>query len=161
MLVYEELTHEILVAAKEVHKQIGPGPLESACTTNLKHREVLHKVQRPTGAGPRQWCGSTNWLAALPHCEECLCRELSLRGLSFQRQVPLAIAYKGVKLDCGYKLDLVVEDKVILELKSIKRIDPTDEAPLLSDLRLSGKKVGLLINFNTVLIKDGIKRMIL
>jgi len=95
MLVYEELTHEILGAATEVHKQLGPGLLESAY-------------------------------------EECLCRELSLRGLSFQRQVPLAISYKGVKLDCGYKLDLVVEGKVILELKSTTRIEPIHEAQLLT-----------------------------
>ena len=124
MLIYEELTGEIHGAAIEVHKEIGPGLLESAY-------------------------------------EECLCRELSLRGLSFQRQVPLPVAYKGVKLDCGYKLDLVVEDKVILELKSVRQIEPIHEARLLTYLRLSGKKVGLLMNFNTAVMKDGIKRMVL
>jgi len=93
--------------------------------------------------------------------EECLCRELGLRGLSFQRQVSLPVTYKGVKLDCGYKLDLVVEDKVVLKLKSVKQIDPIHEAQLLTYFRLSGKKVGLLMNFNTVLMKDGIRRMVL
>ena len=93
--------------------------------------------------------------------EECLCRELSLRGLSFKHQVPVPVTYKGVKLDCGYKLDLVVEDEVVLELKSVQAIEPIHEAQLLTYLRLSGKQVGLLMNFNTVLMKDGIKRMVL
>jgi len=93
--------------------------------------------------------------------EECLCHELTLRGLSFRRQVPLPVTYKGVKLDCGYKLDLVVEDKVVLELKSVEEIAPIHEAQLLTYLRLSGTKVGILMNFNTVLMKDGIKRMVL
>lgn len=93
--------------------------------------------------------------------EECLCHEVSLRGLLFQRQVPLPVAYKGVKLDCGYRLDVVVEDKVILELKSVQEIEPIHEAQLLTYLRLSGKRVGLLVNFNTVLLKDGIRRMVL
>jgi GxxExxY protein len=93
--------------------------------------------------------------------EECLCHELSLRGLPFQRQVPLPVSDKGVKLDCGYRLDVAVEDKVILELKSVQQIEPIHEAQLLTYLRLSGRKVGLLINFNTVLLKDGIKRMVL
>lgn len=93
--------------------------------------------------------------------EECLCHELNLRGLRFQRQVPLPVVYKNVKLDCGYRLDIVVEDKVILELKSVEEIAPLHKAQLLTYLRLSGKQVGLLINFNTPLIKDGITRMVL
>jgi len=93
--------------------------------------------------------------------EECLCREFSLRGLRFERQVPLPVTYKSVKLDCGYRLDLVVEEKVVLELKSVKALEPIHEAQLLTYLRLSGKKVGLLMNFNTVLMKDGIVRLVL
>jgi GxxExxY protein len=93
--------------------------------------------------------------------EECLCHELNLRGLRFQRQVPLPVVYKNVKLDCGYRLDVVVEDKVILELKSVEEVTPLHKAQLLTYLRLSGKKVGLLINFNIALIKDGITRMVL
>ena len=123
MLIYEELTHEIRGAAIEVHRELGPGLLESAY-------------------------------------EECLCRELSLRGVTFRRQVSLPVTYKGIKLDCGYKLDIVVEEKIVLELKSVEQTTPLHEAQLLTYLRLSGKKVGLLMNFNTVLMKDGIKRMV-
>jgi len=93
--------------------------------------------------------------------EECLCREFSLRGLSFHRQVPLPVTYKGVRLDCGYKLDLVVEEKVILELKAVEEVRPLHEAQLLTYLRLSGRQVGLLINFNVPLLKDGITRLVL
>jgi GxxExxY protein len=93
--------------------------------------------------------------------EECLCRELSLRRVSFQRQVPLPIRYKDVLLDCGYRLDLLVADRVIVELKSIEKIEPIHEAQLLSYLKLSQYKVGLLINFNVPLLKDGIIRRIL
>ena len=93
--------------------------------------------------------------------EECLCHELNLRGVRFQRQVPLPVMYKNVKLDCGYRLDIVVEDKGILELKRVEEITPLHKAQLLTYLRLSSKKVGLLINFNTPLIKDGITRMVL
>jgi len=124
MLIYEELTREILAAATEVHKELGPGLLESAY-------------------------------------EECLCHEFSLRRLAFQRQVALPVAYKGVKLDCGYKLDIVVEGKVVLELKSVEQVSPLHKAQLLTYMRLSGKKVGLLMNFNTPLMKDGVVRMVL
>ena len=124
MLIHEELTHQIRGAAIEVHKELGPGLLESAY-------------------------------------EECLCHELSLRRLGFQRQVPLPVTYKGIKLDCGYRLDMVAEDKIVLELKSVQETTPLHEAQLLTYLRLSGKKVGLLMNFNTTLMKDGIKRMVL
>jgi GxxExxY protein len=81
--------------------------------------------------------------------------------LAFQRQVALPVAYKGVKLDCGYKLDIVVEGKVVLELKSVEQVSPLHKAQLLTYLRLSGKKVGLLMNFNTPLMKDGVVRMVL
>ena len=94
--------------------------------------------------------------------EECLCHELSLRDLSFQRQVPLPVEYKGVKLDCGYRLDLVVQDSVVLELKCVEHTLPVHEAQLLTYLKLTGKRIGLIINFNVaVLVRGGITRKIL
>ncbi len=99
MLIHGELTREIRGAATEVHKESGPGLLESAY-------------------------------------EECLCHELGLRGLAFQRQVHLPVTYKDVRLDCGYRLDLVVEENVVLELKSVEKITPLHEAQLLTYLRL-------------------------
>jgi GxxExxY protein len=92
--------------------------------------------------------------------EECLCRELGLRGHAFQRQVPLPVTYKGVRLDCGYRLDIVVEDTVILELKAVEEIAPVHEAQLMTYLKLSQKKVGLLINFHVPVLKDGILRRV-
>lgn len=124
MLKEEELTQEILGAAIEVHRALGPGLLESAY-------------------------------------EECLCHESALRGFHFMRQVELPVAYKGVRLDCGYRLDVVVEDLVVLELKSVEKVLPMHEAQLLSYLRLSGKNVGLQINFNVAILKDGIVRRVL
>ncbi|MGC1436365.1 MAG: GxxExxY protein [Terriglobales bacterium] len=93
--------------------------------------------------------------------EECFCHELHMRGLSFQRQVELPVAYKGLKLDCGHRLDIVVENAVIVELKSIEQISPIHHAQLLTYLRLAGKKVGLLINFNVAVLKNGIVRRVL
>ena len=93
--------------------------------------------------------------------EECLCHELSLRGLTYKRQVILPVIYKSIKLDCGLRLDIVVNDNVILELKSIEKLLPVHEAQLLTYLRLSNKRVGLLINFNTAVLKDGIIRKVL
>jgi len=92
--------------------------------------------------------------------EECLCHELKLRSLSFERQKPLPITYKGVKLDCGYRLDIVIENLLVLELKSVQQIEPIHEAQLLTYLRLSNLWLGLLINFNVPILKDGIKRMV-
>jgi GxxExxY protein len=117
-------TSPIIGAAIEVHRQLGPGLLESAY-------------------------------------EQCLCHELHLRGLPFKCQVDLPVSYKGLQLDCGYKIDLVVGDGVIVELKSVERILPVHEAQLLTYLKLSGKKVGLLINFNTPLLTRGIIRRVL
>ena len=117
------LTREVIGAAIEVHKTIGPGLLESAY-------------------------------------EECLCRELSLKNMDFQRQVALPVTYKGVQLDCGYRLDVVVEEKLILELKACSSIEPIHEAQLLTYLRLSGLRAGLIINFNVPVLKDGIKRIV-
>ncbi len=118
-----QLTHEIIGAAIEVHRLLGPGLLESAY-------------------------------------EECLCHELTLRKLGVQRQVPVPVVYKEVKLECGYRLDLVVKRKVILELKSIEAFSPVHEAIMLTYLRLSGYRIGLLINFNVTILKDGIRRFV-
>jgi GxxExxY protein len=124
-LLHEDLTEQIIGAAIEVHRVLGPGLLESAY-------------------------------------EECLCHELHLRGLKFERQVSLPVAYKDVKLDCGYRLDLVVQDLIILELKCIEHILSVHEAKLLTYLKLTGKRVGLIINFNVaVLVRGGIVRKVL
>ncbi len=111
-LVLEDLTEVIIGSAIEVHKELGPGLLESAY-------------------------------------EECLCQELYLRGISFRRQVPLPVRYKGVSLDCGYRVDLLVEDAVVIELKAVDRLLPVHEAQLLSYLKMLQKKVGLIFNFHT------------
>ncbi len=124
MLVHDELTEQIIGAAIEVHRHLGPGLLESAY-------------------------------------EHCLCRELAQRNLDYERQVAIPLTYKGEVLDCGYRADVIVERKVLLELKSIDAIEPVHEAQLLTYLRLSNIKVGLLINFNTALLKDGIVRRVL
>jgi GxxExxY protein len=124
MLLEQQITEAIIGAAIEVHRELGPGLLESAY-------------------------------------EECFCHELHLRGLSFQRQVQLPVAYKGLKLDCGYRLDVVVENAVVVELKSIEQISPIHQAQLLTYLRLAEKKVGLLINFNVAVLKNGIVRRVL
>ena len=92
--------------------------------------------------------------------EECLSYELGLRHLSLERQKPLAIIYKGKKLDCGYRLDLVVEKAIILELKSCEKIEEIHKAQLLTYLKLSGLKLGLLLNFNVPVMRDGIVRIV-
>jgi GxxExxY protein len=93
--------------------------------------------------------------------EECLCRELSLRGLSFERQVPLAIEYKGANVDCAYRLDLVVCNSVVLELKSIEHLLPIHLAQVLTYLKLSGHPIGLLVNFNVAALRQGLRRLTL
>jgi GxxExxY protein len=92
--------------------------------------------------------------------EECICYELSTGGLSLERQKPLAVQYKGINLDCGYRLDVVVEDAIILELKSCEKIEPIHKAQLLTYLKLSGIKLGLLLNFNVTLMREGIVRIV-
>lgn len=92
--------------------------------------------------------------------EECLCHELSATGLSFKRQTPLPVVYKGVRLDCGYRMDVVVEKAIILELKCVDHIPPVHEAQLLTYLRLSGLRVGLLLNFSSAVMRDGIVRRV-
>ena len=123
MMDINQLTGQIIGAAIEVHKTLGPGLLESAY-------------------------------------EECLCRELSLRGFSYERQKEVPVKYKGVSLDCGYRLDIVVSESVILELKACDRLERIHQAQLLTYLKLTGIKYGLLINFNVSVLKDGIKRMV-
>ncbi len=92
--------------------------------------------------------------------EECLCRELALRGVPFERQVPLPVEYKGVKLDCGYRLDLLVWGEIIVEIKAVEKLEPIHEAQLLTYLRLKGLRLGLLINFNVPYLKEGIRRLV-
>jgi GxxExxY protein len=92
--------------------------------------------------------------------EECLCHELELRGLHYERQKPLPVMYKGRKLDCGYRLDVVVENAIILELKSCEKMEPIYEAQLLTYLKLSGLHLGLILNFNVSMMRDGIKRIV-
>lgn len=92
--------------------------------------------------------------------EECLCFELSQFGLRFERQVPLPVMYKGVNLDCGYRMDIVVESSVIIEVKAVERLIAVHEAQLLSYLKLHNKRVGLLMNFHTAILKNGLKRIV-
>ena len=91
--------------------------------------------------------------------EACLAYELRVRERKVEHQKPLLVRYKGVLLDCGYRLDLVVDDQVIVEIKSVSALAPIQDAHLLSYLRLSNCQTGLLINFNVKLLKDGIRRM--
>src|SRR5437667_11781417 len=93
--------------------------------------------------------------------EMCLCRELSIRGLRFERQVPIPVEYKGVKLDCGYRADVVVDETILLEIKAIDSLLTIHEAQLPSYLKLGGWKIGLLINFNVELLKHGLRRRVL
>lgn len=123
MLIHEELTHKVCGSAIEVHRELGPGLLESAY-------------------------------------EIALCHELTLRRIPFRRQVPLPVVYKGVELDAGYRLDLVVDEKVVVELKTLESILPVHEAQLLTYIKLSNLRVGLLLNFFVPVMKDGILRRV-
>ena len=91
----------------------------------------------------------------------CLSREFVLRELRFEQEKPVRVEYKSVQVDCGYRVDFLVEDKVVLELKAVDGVHPVHEAQLLTYLKLTGCRVGLLINFNVPALKDGIKRMVL
>ena len=92
--------------------------------------------------------------------EECLCYELAQQGLPFARQVALSVQYKDVKLDCGYRIDILVDGSVIIELKAVESLLPIHEAQLLTYLKLAEKRVGLLINFNVPILKHGLKRIV-
>jgi GxxExxY protein len=117
-----ELTGQVIGAAIEVHKFLGPGLLESAY-------------------------------------EKCLCHELSLRKIDHQTQIEIPIIYKGVNLDCGYRIDILIPNKLIVELKACDGLLPIHEAQILTYLKLTDIKYGLLINFNLPVLKDGIKRI--
>ncbi len=93
--------------------------------------------------------------------EACLAFELESRGLRVERQRSLPVVYRGVRVDCGYRMDLIVEEQVIVELKAVDRLLPIHEAQMLSYLKLSGLRVGLLINFHSLLLKDGVRRLVL
>ncbi len=93
--------------------------------------------------------------------EMCMCRELALRAIPFDRQKPIPVIYKGVKLDCGYRADLIVDNRVLVEIKSVDQTCAIHDAQLLSYLKLTGLKVGLLINFNVRMLKEGIRRKVL
>ena len=120
----QSLTREIIAAAIEVHRALGPGLLESAY-------------------------------------QACLSRELQLRGLELVQQVDMPLMYKDVKLDCGFRIDLIVMNRVVVELKSVQELLPVHEAQLLTYLHLTGLRIGLLINFNVAVLKDGIRRRVL
>ena len=119
----DRIASAVVDAAFAVHKELGPGLLESVY-------------------------------------EVCLCHELSTRGIPFRSQVHLPVSYKGLKLDSGLRLDLLVADSVVVELKSAQNIEAVFEAQLLSYLKLTGLRVGLLINFNVPIIKAGIIRLV-
>ena len=123
-LLHKALTDQVIRAAIEVHRHLGPGLLESAY-------------------------------------EFCLFDELCQNGLQVARQVDLSVSYKGRLLDCGYRIDLLVEDAVIVEVKSVEKLAPIHTAQLMSYLRLSGRQVGLLLNFNVKMMVDGIVRRVL
>ncbi|HJQ58104.1 MAG TPA: GxxExxY protein [Vineibacter sp.] len=93
--------------------------------------------------------------------EECLCFELSEAGIPFRRQVPMPITYKSVRLDCGYRLDILIEEKLVVELKTVEKLLPVHEAQLLSYLKLGTFPVGLLLNFNVPVLRDGVRRLVL
>lgn len=120
----QQLTHEIIGAAIEVHKTLGPGLLESAYA-------------------------------------ECLARELALRGIPCEREKPLPVVYKDLKLDAGYRVDFLVDRRVVVELKSVDALAPVHDAIVLTYLRMSGCKIGLLINFNVPVLRDGVRRLVL
>ncbi|PLX98381.1 MAG: GxxExxY protein [Desulfuromonas sp.] len=92
--------------------------------------------------------------------EKCLCREFDLIGLPYETQKQLPLSYKNESLDCGYKLDLIVDDSVILELKSVNKLEPIHDAQLLTYLKLTQCRLGMLLNFNVPLMRDGIKRIV-
>ena len=121
---FDKLSSRVIGCAIEVHKNLGPGLLESTY-------------------------------------EYCLAHELKISKVPFKLQHSLPVEYKGVKLDCGYRIDLLIGNKVIVELKSVDNILPIHQAQLLTYMKLSNISIGLLMNFNVKYMKDGIKRMVL
>ncbi len=123
-LQFDELSKRVIGCAIEVHRNLGPGLLESTY-------------------------------------EQCLAHELKCAAIPFMLQHPLPVDYNGVKLDCGYRVDLLVDNKIIVELKSVDKVLPIHQAQLLTYMKLAGIKIGLLMNFNVRFMKEGIKRMVL
>ena len=121
---FDKLSNTVIGLALEVHKELGPGLLESTY-------------------------------------KQCLAYELSKSGIHFQQEFYLHVKYKDMQLSCGYRIDLLIEDTLIVELKCVDALHPVHGAQILTYMRLCNKKVGLLINFNTKLLKDGIKRYVL
>jgi GxxExxY protein len=121
---FAELSEQVLGCAIEVHRQLGPGLLESTY-------------------------------------EQCLAYELSQLQIPFKLQVELPVEYKEIKLDCGYRIDLLVDERIIVELKSVDQLLPTHAAQILTYLKLSGVSVGLLINFNVTVLKKGVRRFVI
>lgn len=120
---FNDITEEIIGAAIEVHKQLGPGLLESAY-------------------------------------EECLAYEFKQKGFEVERQVPVPVVYKEIKLEYGYRIDILVNKKVLIELKSIDALAPVHEAQVLTYMKFADIKIGLLINFNVSVLKQGLKRYV-
>lgn len=121
---FDALSNKVIGFAIEVHKELGPGLLESTY-------------------------------------EQCLAHELHLNGMDFKLQYQLPVEYKGVSLDCGYRVDILIENKLILELKSVEQVKGIHKAQLLTYMRLGNIPTGLLINFNVVKLRDGLKRFVL
>ena len=121
---FDDLSNRVIGCAIEVHRELGPGLLESTY-------------------------------------QQCLAHELKLNGIVFQLQHPQSVKYKGIRLDCGYRLDLLVQGELIIELKSVEKLRGIHETQLLTSMKLSGVKTGLLMNFNVTKLKDGIKRFVL
>jgi len=121
---FDELSNQVIGCALEVHRNLGPGLLESTY-------------------------------------EQCLAYELKTVGIPFKLQHPLPVEYKNIRLDCGYRIDVLIGDSIIVELKSVDKILPIHQAQLLTYMKLAGISIGLLVNFNVKYLKDGIKRMVL
>ena len=121
---FDELSHKVIGCALEVHRNLGPGLLESAY-------------------------------------EQCLAYGLSRAGMGFELQRPLPLQYKTTRLDCGFRVDCIVEERLIIETKAVEALLPIHEAQLLTYLRLTGIPIGLLINFNVIKLKSGLKRFVL
>jgi GxxExxY protein len=119
---FPDCSHEVIGACIEVHRELGPGLLESIY-------------------------------------EECLCRELATRGLAFERQKPIIVAYKGAELEQGYRIDLIVERSLLVEIKAVESLLPVHAAQVITYLRVSGLEHGLLVNFNAMTIRDGLRRL--
>ncbi|HCE45900.1 MAG TPA: GxxExxY protein [Lentisphaeria bacterium] len=122
-MYFDDLSKKVIGCAIEVHRNLGPGLLESTY-------------------------------------EQCLAHELSVNGIGFKLQHPLPVFYKDTYLDCGYRVDLLIEDELIIELKSVEELKAIHEAQLLTYMKLAMIKKGLLINFNSMMLKDGIKRFV-